>query len=328
MKRSISAIKRLTFGNLRVIKWARNRRRFPGLQLADSVEWSIDGEIHYGFGSFLGERTIVKIGERCTLALGDRCYVGRYCEIAPQRKIRIGSHTSIQDRTIIFGDVVIGRYCTLAYNIYLSSGTHLFRQRPEWLIKDQDLLSGHDAVSQSLTNTEIVIEDDCWLGINVVVLAGVTIGKGCVIGANSVVRESLPPYSIAVGAPARIVRQRLKFHPPSKISCMREEDLPYFYSGFFVTQEELTRSKASGGIYALPSFSVYLDRKNAQHVCLRAKVVGQGHEEIIYDTQKQTVSLEFTTLRFQLSSGEGPLSFSVNTSELRAGLIIEGAWVE
>ena len=51
----------------------------------------------------------------------------------------------------------------------------------------------------------VVIEDNVWLGDNVCVLPGVTIGKGSVIGANSVVTHSIPPYSIAVGTPAKIV---------------------------------------------------------------------------------------------------------------------------
>jgi acetyltransferase-like isoleucine patch superfamily enzyme len=50
------------------------------------------------------------------------------------------------------------------------------------------------------------IEDGSWLGQNVVVLPGVTIGAGAVVAANSVVREDVPPGSVAAGAPARVVR--------------------------------------------------------------------------------------------------------------------------
>ncbi len=49
---------------------------------------------------------------------------------------------------------------------------------------------------------------DVWLGAGVRVLKGVTVGDGCVVGAGSVVNKDLPPYSIAVGVPAKVVRSR------------------------------------------------------------------------------------------------------------------------
>ncbi|MDX1747308.1 MAG: acyltransferase, partial [Halobacteriales archaeon] len=54
----------------------------------------------------------------------------------------------------------------------------------------------------------LTIEADCWLGAGVVVLAGVTVGRGSIVGAGSVVTKDLPPYSIAVGAPAKVIRRR------------------------------------------------------------------------------------------------------------------------
>ncbi|KAM5343327.1 hypothetical protein ACJ41O_014293 [Fusarium nematophilum] len=52
----------------------------------------------------------------------------------------------------------------------------------------------------------IRIEDDCWIGGNVTILPGVTIGRGCTVGAGAVVTKSLPPYSVALGAPAKVVK--------------------------------------------------------------------------------------------------------------------------
>jgi maltose O-acetyltransferase len=52
----------------------------------------------------------------------------------------------------------------------------------------------------------ITIGDDCWLGGGVIICPGVTIGEGCVIGAGAVVTKDVPPYSLAVGNPARVVR--------------------------------------------------------------------------------------------------------------------------
>lgn len=54
---------------------------------------------------------------------------------------------------------------------------------------------------------KVIIEDNVWLGDNVIVLPGVIIGKGSIIGSNAVVSRSIPPYSIAVGIPARVIKQ-------------------------------------------------------------------------------------------------------------------------
>lgn len=61
---------------------------------------------------------------------------------------------------------------------------------------------------QDVTRKGIVIEDDCWLGHGVIVLDRVIIGKGSVIGADSVVTSDIPPYSVAVGVPAKIIKDR------------------------------------------------------------------------------------------------------------------------
>ena len=53
-----------------------------------------------------------------------------------------------------------------------------------------------------------MIEDDCWLGTGAKVLDGVRIGRGCVIGAGAVVTKDIPPYSIAVGVPAKVIGRR------------------------------------------------------------------------------------------------------------------------
>ncbi len=53
----------------------------------------------------------------------------------------------------------------------------------------------------------VIVEDDVLIGANVVVLEGVTIGKGSVVGAGAVVTKDIPPYSVATGIPARVIKQ-------------------------------------------------------------------------------------------------------------------------
>src|SRR5258708_24525977 len=125
----------------------------------------------------------------------------------------MGDHHPIQDRSTPVGDVRLGRYCVLSLNVIMLSGSHYFDRWPHLLIRDQDdRVSQHADLSREHSQP-IVVEEDCWLGMNSVVMPGIKIGKGCVIGSNAVVTRHLPPYSVAVGSPARIVRPRFEFVP-------------------------------------------------------------------------------------------------------------------
>ena len=56
-------------------------------------------------------------------------------------------------------------------------------------------------------DADVVIEEECWIGCNVTLLSGVTIGRGCTIAAGAVVNKSIPPYSIAGGVPAKVIKR-------------------------------------------------------------------------------------------------------------------------
>ncbi|MBD1850080.1 acyltransferase [Cyanobacteria bacterium FACHB-502] len=112
------------------------------------------------------------------IEIGEMTYIGPYfCAAGP-------------------GDIKIGKYCMIASHASAYANNHIFSD-PNALI-----------CSQGATCKGIVIEDDCWLGTGVRVLDGVTIGKGSVIGAGAVVTKSIPPYSIAVGVPAKVIGRR------------------------------------------------------------------------------------------------------------------------
>jgi acetyltransferase-like isoleucine patch superfamily enzyme len=92
--------------------------------------------------------------------------------------------------------VEIGDHCMLANGCFVSDASHRFDD-PEKPITWQ----GFE------TKGPTRIGENCWLGANVVVTSGVTIGERCVIGANSVVTRDLPAFSIAAGAPAKVIRR-------------------------------------------------------------------------------------------------------------------------
>ena len=92
----------------------------------------------------------------------------------------------------------------LARNVYIADHAHAFED-PSRPVLDQ----GVDDIRP------IEIGDGAWLGQNVVVCPGVRIGRGAVVGANAVVRDDVPDFSLAVGVPARVVREFARVPEPS-----------------------------------------------------------------------------------------------------------------
>ncbi|MEX6502162.1 acyltransferase [Pseudomonas zhanjiangensis] len=152
-------------------------------------------------------------------------------EIETATKVYIGEGTSIQRRCTINGAVRIGVGCIFAPNVFVSSGTHPFREVPWLPIREQEkrIIAANGSLAS--LDRPVWIQDDCWLGINVVVCPGVTIGKGSVVGANSVVVRDVAPYSVVAGAPAKVIGQRLEWCPKQSISADCAEDAPYVISG-------------------------------------------------------------------------------------------------
>ena len=116
----------------------------------------------------------------------------------PGRGITVGDRTGIGDHCFFWGQggIEIGSDVIFGPDVQIFSENHRFDD-PTIPISRQ----GED-------RRPVVIGNDCWIGGRVTILAGVHIGGGCVIGAGSLVTKDIPPNSVAVGAPARVVRQR------------------------------------------------------------------------------------------------------------------------
>jgi acetyltransferase-like isoleucine patch superfamily enzyme len=155
----------------------------------------------------LGRR--VMIGEGCFLdahswtgqiVLDDDVWLSRGCYVLAQRdmEVRFGERAYIGHRCLFYGTggIQVGQDVLLANDVQLICGNHTFARR------DVPIRT------QPTVEQPIVIEDDVWLGASVVVLGGVTVGRGSVVGAGAVVTHDLPPYSIARGVPARVVGVR------------------------------------------------------------------------------------------------------------------------
>jgi acetyltransferase-like isoleucine patch superfamily enzyme len=217
-------------------------------------------------------------------------YIGRQVEIGTNGKIKIGNHTSIQDRCIILGDVDIGEYCTFAPNVYISSGRHYYNYSPNYYIKDQDEMVVNNQNLQKNHSKKVLIGDDCWLGINSVIMSGVSIGRGCIVGANSVVTKNIEPFSVVAGSPAQLIKKRLDFIQKTRLTFKNPEDYPNFYKGFKLDTISLNKYKL--GIAANSDFSFYL-KSDFKSITLTLK-------KIIADT----ISLEYNNQEFIIESQE------------------------
>lgn len=139
--------------------------------------------------------------KRKLVQIGKNSEVRPYCTIDGTNNVYIGNNVIIPEYTRLITDprdesskIIIDDSVLFGPNVSVYSTTHIF-SNPEMAVKDQPL-----------KNATTRIRSGAWLGINVVVLPGISIGRNSVIGANSVVINDIPDYCLAVGTPAKVIR--------------------------------------------------------------------------------------------------------------------------
>ena len=137
-----------------------------------------EGRLELGQGVLLEPGVWITAPGQARVWIGEGTFLNRNVMVAAQELVEIGAH------------------CMLANGCFVSDANHRFND-PDQPITWQGF--------ESKGPTRI--GENCWLGVGVVVTSGVTIGERCVIGANSVVTRDIEPYSIAAGAPARVLRR-------------------------------------------------------------------------------------------------------------------------
>jgi len=150
----------------------------------------------YGKGARVRRYTRKAVHPFNQFQLGDYTTVENFCTLNNGvGNLVIGDNTLVGMGNVLIGPVTIGNNVILAQNIVISGLNHEYKN------------VNRSIQSQPVTTAPIVIEDDCWIGANAVITAGVTIGRHCVIAAGSVVTKSIPAYSVAVGNPAKVIKQ-------------------------------------------------------------------------------------------------------------------------
>jgi virginiamycin A acetyltransferase len=137
------------------------------------------------------------------IVIGARTMIDAFVKIKPvggTGDVIIGDDCQINSGCVVYSGngVTLGNHVAIAANCTLAPVNHAYQERAR-LISEQRFLPSKGG---------IVIHDDVWIGVNSVLLDGVVLGQGCVVGACSLVRESIPAYYVCAGNPLRKLGER------------------------------------------------------------------------------------------------------------------------
>lgn len=157
----------------------------------------------FRFPMVIRGRQYIDFGEKLTTGVGCRfdCFPSKD---SGKVKLIFGKNIQINDyvHIVAMDKIVIGDNVLMASHIFISDNSH-----GSYKCNFEDSDPRIPPTEREYVTAPIKIGNNVWLGEGVCIMPGVTIGEGCVIGAHSVVSKSIPDYSIAVGAPARVVKK-------------------------------------------------------------------------------------------------------------------------
>ena len=163
---------------------------------------------HLGEGSIIDHGAI--IAEPWNVSIGDYSWIDKNVIILGGKGVQIGKRVHIAQNCLIqgVGTVKIGDYAGLSGYCKIYSATESYEggkrmSGPMLPLEQRNIKQG-----------PVVMEKDSFLGVGTVVLPGVRIGEGAVIGASSLVLNDIPPWTIAVGIPAKPIKKRPKVNLP------------------------------------------------------------------------------------------------------------------
>jgi|SRR5579883_720734 len=231
--------------------------------------------LHIGSNTKIGAGNIFNlVSESAAIHVGSDVWTYKEVELHTHGCIEIGDGTTLQRHVLVNGNVSIGSGCILGPRVYISSGRHIFDLKPDLPIREQERLyaeTTRDSIGHYTIDRPVIIDDDCWLGGNVFIAPGVRVGRGAIVGANSVVTRPVSPYTVVAGAPARLIKERVAWNPPEAFDATRPDTRRYLYSGVKIEERggELF-AKARGEV------SVALKPTNCEalYICFEASAPG------------------------------------------------------
>lgn len=163
----------------------------------------------------------------------------------PLDKVTVGKGTYGYIHAISFGSELerleIGNFCSIAdETTFLLSGEHLANAISTYPFREKILGQG-----AARCRGPIIVEDDVWICYGATILSGVTLGKGCIVGARALVNKDVPPYAIVAGVPARIVKYRFD---KSIRDRLRQYDLNSIDNDFIAEHIDLLEKPVTGSL--------------------------------------------------------------------------------
>ena len=177
------------------ILWIIAPKRNPRPRLW--VRWFLNPFIHKkGKGAKIRCRSRIDVFPWNRFEIGNLTTIEDFCTVNNgSGAVLLGNRVRVGIGSVIIGPVTMGNGAGLGQHVFVSGFNHGYKD------------GSQNSSTQPLDIKPVVIEDDAHIGANSVVTAGVTIGHRTQIGAGSVVTKSIPPFSIAVGNPCKVIKQ-------------------------------------------------------------------------------------------------------------------------
>ena len=140
---------------------------------------------------------------------GASTYLGTMFDVGPHGRVKLGEFALVHGARIICdAEISIGDYALISWNVVLMD-TYRLPANPRERRKELELVPARRPrfLTADVHARPIRIERNVWIGFDACILPGVTIGEGSIVGAKSVVIESVPPFTIVGGNPARVIRE-------------------------------------------------------------------------------------------------------------------------
>ena len=177
------------------VLWTIAPKRNPRPRLW--VKWFLNPFIHKkGKGSKIRRNSRIDVFPWTKFEIGELTTIETFCTVNNgSGDVILGNRVRVGIGSVIIGPVKMGNGSGLGQHVFVAGFNHGFSDGT----KNSSL--------QPLDIKPTIIEDEAHVGANSVVVAGVTIGKRSQVGAGSVVTKDIPPFSVAVGNPARVIKQ-------------------------------------------------------------------------------------------------------------------------